>query len=65
MQENAIAQDVSETLFKECARQADYTVPQAFEKEGEVPKNEAGEDIGQGSGYWYDSKFASHALPLY
>lgn len=58
LQEQMIAQDVAETLFKECARQADYTVPQAFEKEGEVPKNEAGEDVGQGTGWWYDSESA-------
>lgn len=55
--ETYVAKEVGETLFKECARQADYTIPQAFEKSGEVPKNDATEDIGQGTGWWYDSKF--------
>lgn len=63
--ETYVAKEIGETLFKECARQADYTIPQAFEKSGEVPKNDATEDIGQGTGWWYDSKsmHISYILP--
>lgn len=53
--ETYVAMGATETLFKECARQADYIVPQAFERNVEVPKNDAGEDVGQGTGWWYES----------
>lgn len=49
-----------ETLFKECASQADYIVPQAFERKGKIPKTAAGEDVGEGSGWWYDCEFDIH-----
>jgi len=54
--ETYIAYGVSEKLVKECARQADYTIPQAREKGVEIPKTKDGEDLGIGTGYWYDSK---------
>lgn len=54
--ETYIAYGVSEKLVKECARQADYTIPQAGEKGVEIPKTKDGEDLGIGTGYWYDSK---------
>lgn len=54
--ETYVAKQKSEILFKECAKQADYIVPQAFEKDGETPKNAAGEEIGQGVGWWYESR---------
>lgn len=51
-----VAERATETLFKECARQADYIVPQAFEKNVEIPTNKEGEHIGEGTGWWYESK---------
>lgn len=51
-----VAERATETLFKECARQADYIVPQAFEKKVAIPTNEAGEHIGEGTGWWYESE---------
>ncbi|KAI9723507.1 MAG: Protein cbp3, mitochondrial [Chrysothrix sp. TS-e1954] len=45
----------TETLFKECARQADYFIPQAFEKGVEIPKTADATDIGQGTGWWYEN----------
>ena len=45
----------TEALFKECASQADYIIPQAFERKGKVPKSATGEDIGEGSGWWYET----------
>ncbi|KAL9053910.1 MAG: hypothetical protein Q9162_004483 [Coniocarpon cinnabarinum] len=45
----------TQALFKECASQADYTIPQAFDRKLEIPKNTTGEDIGEGYGWWYES----------
>lgn len=59
--ETYIAYGVCEKLAKECARQADYTIPQAHDKNAEVPKTKDGEDLGVGTGWWYESK---HASPL-
>lgn len=50
-----LAMGSTETLFKECARQADYIVRQAFDKSVEIPKNAAKEDIGEGTGWWYEN----------
>lgn len=52
----------TEFLFKECASQADYIVPQAFERKGKIPKTAAGEDIGEGSGWWYESMYNAPRL---
>lgn len=63
MTETYIAYGVCERLLKECARQADYTIPQAKEKNVEIPKTKDGEDLGVGTGWWFDSEIAL-ALPL-
>lgn len=55
--ETYVAYGVCENLVKECARQADYTIPQAHEKNVPVPKTKDGEDLGVGTGWWYESKF--------
>ena len=55
--ETYVAYGTTEALFKECARQADYIVPQTFERGVETPKNADGEDIGEGTGWWYESEF--------
>lgn len=56
--ETYVAYGVCQKLLKECSRQADYRIPQALEKNVEVPKTKAGEDLGVGEGWWYDSKLA-------
>ncbi|KAL9039361.1 MAG: hypothetical protein Q9180_002575 [Flavoplaca navasiana] len=56
--ETYIAYSVCEKLIKECANQADYTIPQRHEKNGVVPKGADGEDLGVGKGWWYE---AAHA----
>lgn len=53
--ETYIAGGTTEALFKECARQADYIIPQAFERGGDIPRTPDGEHIGEGGGFWYDS----------
>ena len=54
--ETYVAYGVCEALVKECARQADYTIPQAREKDVDVPKTKEGEDLGVGTGWWFDSE---------
>ena len=54
--ETYVAYGVCEALVKECARQADYTIPQAHEKNVDVPKTQEGEDLGVGTGWWFDSE---------
>lgn len=44
---------VTERLFKECAQQADYTIPQALDAGAEMPKTADGQDLGVGSGWWH------------
>ncbi|KAI4110523.1 MAG: hypothetical protein LQ339_001389 [Xanthoria mediterranea] len=52
--ETYIAYSVCEKLIKECAMQADYSIPQRKEKDGVVPKGADGEDLGVGTGWWYE-----------
>ena len=54
--ETYVAYGVCEKLVRECARQADYTIPQARDKNTEIPKTTDGEDLGVGTGWWYESK---------
>jgi cytochrome b pre-mRNA-processing protein 3 len=49
-------------LYKECALQADYSIPQAGKDDQEMPKTEAGEDLGVGEGWWLTGKFAIEQL---
>lgn len=53
--ETYVAYGVCENLVKECARQADYAIPQAHEKNVEVPKTKDGEDLGVGTGWWFET----------
>jgi cytochrome b pre-mRNA-processing protein 3 len=46
----------TEILYKECARQADYKIPQAGKDDEEMPKTENGEDLGVGEGWWHTGK---------
>ena len=52
--ETYVAYSVTSTQVAECAAQADYKVPQAGSKTEEVPKTAAGEDLGVGTGWWYE-----------
>ncbi|MCJ1395935.1 hypothetical protein MMC18_008821 [Xylographa bjoerkii] len=52
--ETYVAYGVSQALVKECAKQADYSIPQAKEKGAEIPKTKDGEDLGVGTGWWYE-----------
>ena len=54
--ETYIAYGVCDILVKECARQADYTIPQTEEKGALVPKTKDGEDLGVGIGWWYEGE---------
>jgi len=47
------AYGATEELYKECARHADYTIPQAQDSDSEMPKTEDGEDLGVGEGWWH------------
>jgi hypothetical protein len=47
------AYGATKELYKECARQADYKVPQAQDSDAEMPKTEDGEDLGVGEGWWH------------
>ena len=61
--ETYIAYGVCETLVKECARQADYTIPQVRQKNVEIPKTKDQEDLGVGTGWWFESeRHISHSL---
>jgi cytochrome b pre-mRNA-processing protein 3 len=48
------AYGMTELLYKECALQADYSIPQAQDEDFEIPKAEDGEDLGVGGGWWHD-----------
>ena len=61
--ETYIAYGVCETLVKECARQADYTIPQVRQKNVEVPKTKDQEDLGVGTGWWFESEQHLFRLP--
>jgi cytochrome b pre-mRNA-processing protein 3 len=57
-------------MLKECARQADYSIPQSEQRNAEIPKSKDGEDLGVGTGWWYEGKSyvwsnSSHQLQYY
>ena len=54
--ETYVAYGVCENLVKECARQAEYTIPQAHSTNVEIPKTKDGEDLGVGTGWWFESE---------
>lgn len=58
--ETYVAYGVCEKLVQECARQADYTIPQAHEKGVEIPKTKDGEDLGVGTGWWFESEYSAY-----
>ncbi|CZT48580.1 related to CBP3-required for assembly of cytochrome bc1 complex [Rhynchosporium secalis] len=50
--ETYTAYGATEAMYKECARQADYSITLDPESEEEMPKTEDGEDLGIGGGWW-------------
>ncbi|OJJ31768.1 hypothetical protein ASPWEDRAFT_43753 [Aspergillus wentii DTO 134E9] len=52
--ETYVAYGMTQKLFEACSSQADYRIPQVSQQGAEVPKTEAGEDIGVGEGWWYE-----------
>lgn len=54
--ETYTAYGATEILYKECSLQADYSIPQAGKDDQEMPKTEAGEDLGVGEGWWLKGK---------
>lgn len=52
--ETYVAYGACESLVKECAAKADYSIPQSREKGAVIPKTEDGEDLGVGKGWWYE-----------
>lgn len=56
MTETYVAYGATQDLIKECARAGDYTIPQALEKNGEIPRDETGAHLGVGTGWWYECK---------
>jgi cytochrome b pre-mRNA-processing protein 3 len=52
--ETYTAYGVTQRLFKECAKQASYNIPQAGQSGVEVPTTADGEDLGVGSGWWHE-----------
>ncbi|KAG0647663.1 cbp3 [Hyphodiscus hymeniophilus] len=51
--ETYTAYGATEILYKECAHQADYSIPQARDKDAEMPKTADEEDLGVGVGWWH------------
>ena len=49
----------AEEMFKLCAQQADYDVPQAAEPDAEIPVTKTGEHIGVGTAWWYSGSCIS------
>lgn len=54
-----VAYGATEDLFRACAQTCSYTIPSAEEKPpAPAPKNERGEDVGVGEGWWFAPKSA-------
>jgi hypothetical protein len=49
-----VSYGMTQKLFEACSAQADYQIPQAAKKGEDVPKTAGGEDLGVGSGWWYE-----------
>lgn len=62
--ETYVAYGMTQKLFEACSSQADYKIPQALQKGAEVPKTEAGEDLGVGEGWWYKGETTPSGLWL-
>ncbi|KAK2880051.1 hypothetical protein FQN49_000629 [Arthroderma sp. PD_2] len=52
--ETYVAFGATKKLFSACSDQAEYTISEELKKAEQIPKTPAGEDIGVGSGWWYE-----------
>jgi len=48
----------TELIYDLCKNQASYEIPQAAERDAEMPKTEDGEDLGVGKGWWFNGMFS-------
>ncbi|PSN73864.1 hypothetical protein BS50DRAFT_566791 [Corynespora cassiicola Philippines] len=55
MTETYVAYSATQELLKECTRHGDYTIPQALESGGEIPTDDNGVHLGEGTGWWYET----------
>ncbi|KAF2875306.1 ubiquinol-cytochrome C chaperone-domain-containing protein [Massariosphaeria phaeospora] len=53
--ETYVAYGATERLMKECARPGDYKIPQSMDTKAEIPTDEHGVQIGEGTGWWYET----------
>lgn len=53
---------IADRLFTNCSKQADYSISKKLRKADQVPKAESGEEIGEGSGWWYEGEGNLSAL---
>ncbi|KAF2448255.1 ubiquinol cytochrome-c reductase assembly protein Cbp3 [Karstenula rhodostoma CBS 690.94] len=53
MTETYVAYAATQQLMKECTRHADYTIPQALEKNEEIPRDETGAHLGVSESWWF------------
>jgi cytochrome b pre-mRNA-processing protein 3 len=52
-----IAYGTTSTLLAECSKQINYTIPSALANPKQpAPQNSAGENVGEGAGWWYTPK---------
>jgi cytochrome b pre-mRNA-processing protein 3 len=58
MTETYVAYGATRDLMKECTKAGEYKIPQAQIKGGEIPTDENGVHLGEGEGWWYESKFS-------
>jgi cytochrome b pre-mRNA-processing protein 3 len=62
MTETYVAYGATRDLMKECTKAGEYKIPQAQIKGGEIPTDENGVHLGEGEGWWYESKFFRPAV---
>jgi cytochrome b pre-mRNA-processing protein 3 len=62
MTETYVAYGATRELVKECTRPGEYKIPQALEKNVEIPTDENGVHLGIGEGWWYESTSPRYRL---
>jgi cytochrome b pre-mRNA-processing protein 3 len=62
--ETYTAYGATEILYEDCSSQANYSIPQASDSEAEVPKTDDGEDLGVGTGWWFEGTIEHFARSL-
>jgi len=62
--ETYVAYGTCGILLKECARVADYNIPEEQRRNMEIPDAGRGTDVGVGSGWWYDGTCTAACRPI-